>query len=74
MAWQLRDVGERCVRHRRAVQQIFASVKSKVQSESDPDAKQYVSKLVDKYTAAERGHQEAIDITERGIQKCKDSR
>lgn len=53
---------------------IFASVKSKVQSESDSDAKQYTSKLVDKYTAAEKGHQEAIDITSRGIDKCKGKR
>ncbi|MBC7977319.1 MAG: hypothetical protein H7138_20270 [Myxococcales bacterium] len=52
----------------------FASVKSKVQSESDADAKQYVSKLVDKYTPAEKGHQEAIDITNRGIDKCKGKR
>jgi hypothetical protein len=29
-----------------------------------------VSRLVDKYTASEKGHQEAIDITNRGIEKC----
>ena len=65
------DIGERCVANRITVQKIFADVKVKVQRESDADAKQYVSKLVDKYTAAERGHQEAIDITNRGIAKCK---
>lgn len=68
------EIGERCVANRVAVQKIFANVKSKVQSESDPEAKQYVSKLVDKYTAAEKGHQEAIDITKRGIEKCKSAR
>lgn len=65
------DIGERCVANRVTVQKLFASVKDKVQRESDPDAKQYVSRLVDKYTAAEKGHQEAIDITNRGVQKCK---
>jgi hypothetical protein len=74
MAKDRQEIGERCVSNRIAVQKIFESVKSKVQSESDPEAKQYVSKLVDKYTAAEKGHQEAIDITKRGIVKCKDAR
>jgi hypothetical protein len=74
MAKDRQDVGERCVANRIVVQKIFTSVKSKVQSESNPDAKQHVSKLVDKYTAAERGHQEAIDVTNRGIDKCKGKR
>lgn len=74
MARDRQEIGERCVANRIAVQKIFASVKSKVQSESDPEAKQYVSKLVDKYTAAEKGHQEAIDFTTRGIEKCKNAR
>jgi chromosome segregation ATPase len=74
MARDRQDIGERCVANRITVQKLFAAVKSKVQSESDPDAQQYVSKLVDKYTAAEKGHQEAIDITNRGIDKCKSLR
>jgi hypothetical protein len=68
------DIGERCVATRITVQKIFADVKSKVQRESDRDAQQYASKLVDKYTAAERGHQEAIELTNRGIEKCKAAR
>lgn len=68
------EIGSKCVANRIVVQRIFADVKTKVQRESDPDAKQYASKLVDKYTAAERGHQEAIDITNRGIEKCKGMR
>lgn len=74
MARDRMDIGERCVANRIVVQKIFASVKTKVQNESDPDAKQYVSKLIDKYSAAEKGHQEAIDITNRGIDKCKGKR
>jgi len=65
------DIGERCVKERVNVQKIFAGVKSRVQNESDPEAKQYVSKLGDKYIAEEKGHQEAIDVTNRGIDKCK---
>jgi hypothetical protein len=68
------EIGEKCVANRITVQKIFADVKAKVQRESDPDAKQYALKLVDKYTGAERGHQEAIDIANRGIQKCKGMR
>lgn len=74
MAKDRQEIGERCVTNRLAVQKIFANVKTRVQGESDPEAKQYVSKLVDKYTAAEKGHQEAIDITKRGIEKCKNAR
>jgi hypothetical protein len=74
MARDRQDIGEHCVANRIIVQKIFASVKSRVQSESDPDAKQYVSTLVDKYTVAEKGHQEAINITNRGIDKCKGMR
>ena len=74
LARDRQDIGERCVTNRISVQRIFASVKSKVQSESDPEAKQYVSRLVDKYTAAEKGHQQAIDTTNRGIDKCKGMR
>lgn len=74
MARDRQDIGEKCVANRIAVQKLFASVKTKVQSETDPDAKQYVGKLVDIYTRAEKGHQEAIDITNRGIEKCKGMR
>lgn len=69
-AGKRKDIGEQCVKNRLAVKQIFSNIKAKVQSESDPEAKAYVSKLVDKYEAAEKGHQEAIDITNRGIEKC----
>lgn len=74
MARDRQDIGERCVSNRVVVQKIFASVKSKVRAENDPGAQQYSSKLIDKYTAAEKGHQEAIDITNRGIDKCKGMR
>jgi len=70
MAGKRKDIGDQCVKNRIVVQKIFTDVKAKVQSETDPDAKQYVSRLVDKYTASEKGHQEAIDITNRGIEKC----
>lgn len=71
MARDRQAIGEKCVSNRVDVQKLFASVKSKVQSESDPDAKQYAGKLVEIYERAEKGHQEAIDITNRGIEKCK---
>lgn len=74
MARDRQDIGERCVANRIAVQNLFASMKAKVQSETDPDAMQYVAKLVDTYTRAETGHQEAINITNRGIEKCKGMR
>jgi hypothetical protein len=74
LARDRQDIGERCVASRVMVQKLFATVKVKVQGESDPGAKQYVSKLTDKYTAAEKGHQDAIDITNRGIDKCKGKR
>jgi hypothetical protein len=64
-------IGEKCVANRIEVQKLFASVKSKVQNESDPDAKQYAGRLVDIYTRAEKGHQEAIEITKCGIEKCQ---
>lgn len=69
-----KEIGETCVKNRLVVQKIFSDVKSKVQSETDPDAKQYVSKLVEEYTSAEAGHQQAIDITNRGIAKCSGMR
>jgi len=74
MARDRQDIGGRCVANRVIVQKIFATVKSRVQSENDPGAKEYVSKLVEKYTTAEKGHQEAIDITNRGIDKCNGKR
>jgi hypothetical protein len=70
MAGKRKEIGETCVKYRLAVQKIFSEVKSKVQSESDLDAKQYVPKLIEKYTSAEVGHQKAIDFTNRGIEKC----
>ncbi len=69
-----KEIGETCVKNRLVVQKIFSDVKSKVQSEADPDAKQYVPKLVEEYTSAEAGHQQAIDITNRGIAKCSGMR
>lgn len=74
MANKRKEIGETCVKNRLAVQRIFADVKSKVQKETDADAKQYVSKLVEEYTNAEAGHQQAIDITNRGIAKCNGMR
>ena len=71
MARDRQAFGDKCVANRVEVQKLFASVKSKVQNETDPDAKQYASKLVEIYTRAEKGHQEAIEITNRGIEKCK---
>lgn len=64
------EIGTRCVQYRVAVQKIFADMKDKVQRETDPDAKQYISTLVGIYSDGEKGHQEAIDITNVGIAKC----
>jgi hypothetical protein len=69
-----KEIGETCVKNRLVVQKIFADVKSKVQNEADADAKQYVPGLVEEYTRAEAGHQQAIDITNRGIAKCSGMR
>lgn len=74
MAGKRKEVGETCVKYRLVVRKLFSDVKSKVQSEPDADAKQYVPKLVEKYTKAEEGHQKAIDFANRGIEKCNGMR
>ncbi|HEU0034476.1 MAG TPA: hypothetical protein VFQ53_27825 [Kofleriaceae bacterium] len=74
LARDRQDVGERCIAERKTVQKAFADAKYKVERESDADAKQYASKLVSIYDSEAKGHQEAIDITQKGIDKCKGMR
>jgi hypothetical protein len=64
-------IGEKCLGYREEVARAFLDAKSSANRESDPQIKPYAEKLVEKYEAGERGHVEAIDITKRGIDKCK---
>lgn len=64
-------VGKRCLEYREDVFEIFADAKSKVRSESDPEIKPYAEKLAQKYEAGEAGHKAAIELTNKGIEKCE---
>lgn len=67
-------IGERCLGFREDVARSFQDAKSSAKSESDAEIKPYAQKLVEKYEVGERGHTEAIDLTKRGIEKCKSMR
>lgn len=68
------EIGVRCVASRTAVQRLFADVKARVQRESDPEAKQHAAKIVETVTGEEAGHQEAINLANRAVEKCRSYR
>lgn len=64
-------VGRWCRDYRLEVQKIFSEAKSKLKSESDPDIKPHAQRIVEKIEAEEPGHKTAIDIVQRGVEKCE---
>lgn len=65
------SMGEKCRDARQDQIKIFAEAKSKAKGETDAEIKPYAQKLVEKYEAGERGHENVLDLVKRGIEKCK---
>ncbi len=52
------------------MQKAFADAKDKLERESNPEIKPFAEKIVKKIESEESGHRTAIEIVQRGIEKC----
>jgi predicted RNase H-like nuclease (RuvC/YqgF family) len=64
------SVGKQCKDYRVDVQKAFADAKYKFERESSPEIKPFAEKIVKKIESEESGHKTAIEIVQRGIEKC----
>jgi hypothetical protein len=65
---------DKCLDHRRAVMNVFATALDRVRGESEEDIKPLARQLRDKYEESKRGHEIAIKDKENALRTCKDSR
>jgi hypothetical protein len=66
------SVGEKCVKARKDVQNIFAEAGKSAKNESDPTKKVIGEKLAKIWEDRGDDHQKAIDDWEKAVQNCKD--
>jgi hypothetical protein len=65
---------EKCIDHRRAVMNLFASAQDKVRGESDDSLREDKQKLLGYYNGSKNGHEIAIRDKENALSTCKDER
>ena len=66
---------DKCIDHRRAVMNNFATALDKVRNENEtPEIKELATQLRNKYEAEKSGHEEQITGRKNALETCKDSR
>jgi hypothetical protein len=66
--------GQKCLDSRQAVQKVFADAIEKAKNESDPDIKPLAERLVSKWEASSRDHEEPIKAANEVMAMCKNLR
>lgn len=64
------DKGRQCKDARNDVQKVFSDAAKDADRESDPDIKVIANQLIDYWKKEADEHKEALDNTDRGIEKC----
>jgi|HubBroStandDraft_2_1064218.scaffolds.fasta_scaffold49743_1 hypothetical protein len=64
------DRGRRCIDARQEVRSNFRSAKSNASNVRDGEAGQIAKELVESWESKETGHDHAIDMVRKGIEKC----
>jgi hypothetical protein len=64
-------IGKACLDARPSVMVVYRDAKSRANGEHDPDIAPLAKRLVEYWEGSEKGHNEKIDNTKRGVEDCE---